>query len=465
MSLEDSLYPLLRMYENAPQRLKSLIGGAYSLVPKRLKYGRAYNDFIQLCHLEDEEGISEGSSYVLEALKSVAHSALDCPFYRNKLSNVDIHLISSPVELLSHFPLLSKNEMLERGEELVSLSAKPQDKMKMTSGGSTGEPVGFYLQKGISRPKEQAFLEAQWRRFGYMPGHRVAIIRGTVVDARSQGNISSYDAARGWLTLSSYHITLERVAEYVAELNSFKPKHIHAYPSSALMLAQCMEEAGLKLDFQPLSLLCGSEKLTVPARRYLERFFQAPICHWYGHSERAVFAGCKQGDDRLFPWRTYGYMEFGPVDDEGMREIIATGFHNQVMPLIRYCTGDRARVEETPDGPVILEIAGRTHEFLVSGTGRRVSLTAINMHDDIFEGLRGVQFFQEEKGVVELRYVPSLDWHQSREHVVHAGVMAKLGDDFSLTLSACESLEKTAAGKHKWLVTNLISGSRMDLVL
>jgi len=42
--------------------------------------------------------------------------------------------------------------------------------------------VGFYLQKGVSRPKEQAFLEAVWKRAGYFEGARLAVIRGQVTE-------------------------------------------------------------------------------------------------------------------------------------------------------------------------------------------------------------------------------------------------------------------------------------------
>jgi phenylacetate-CoA ligase len=138
-----------------------------------------------------------------------------------------------------------------------------------------------------------------------------------------------------------------------------------------------------------------------------------------------------------------------------MCEIIGTSFHNKIMPLIRYCTGDRARVEHTAQGPVIHEIAGRDYEFLVSKIGRRISLTALNMHDEIFDGLMAVQFYQERLGTVELRYQPGPQWHSSREDSIRAGLHRKLGDDFSLELRSCTELEKTRSGKHKWLISYL----------
>jgi phenylacetate-CoA ligase len=38
---------------------------------------------------------------------------------------------------------------------------------------------------------------------------------------------------------------------------------------------------------------------------------------------------------------------------------------------------------------------------------------------------------------------------------MRAGLLKKLGDDFTLTLHEVKEVEKTSAGKHKWLVTRV----------
>jgi phenylacetate-coenzyme A ligase PaaK-like adenylate-forming protein len=223
---------------------------------------------------------------------------------------------------------------------MVNPEFTAKQRLYITTGGSSGVPVGFYLHKGVSRPKEQAYLEAQWSRRGYRVGDRVAVIRGGVTSSKARGGISYYDATRNWLILSSYHLTPERLPEYVAALNRFRPQHLHAYPSAALMLARGLEQAGLKLDFPLTSLLCGSEKLTAESQQHLEQFFGARVCHWYGHSERVVLAAQGRTSNHLHFWPTYGFVEFGEANADGHREIIGTSFHNHVMPLIRYRTGD-----------------------------------------------------------------------------------------------------------------------------
>ena len=103
----------------------------------------------------------------------------------------------------------------------------------------------------------------------------------------------------------------------------------------------------------------------------------------------------------------------------------------------------------------VSEIAGREHEFLVSGSGRKISLTAFNMHDAVFDELYAVQFYQERPGFAEFRYVAGPKFQASRIPAIEGGIRRKLGDDFQVELKAVREVEKTSAGKHKWLVSRL----------
>jgi len=309
----------------------------------------------------------------------------------------------------------------------------------MTPGGSTGVPVGFYLQRGVSRPKEQAFLEAMWRRAGYFDGARVAVIRGQAINSHAEGRIASYDATRDWLMLSSYHLTPARMPEYLEALEKFQPDFLHAYPSAALQLAGYLDRFGHTWRSPLRGLLCGSERLTLPQKRLLERVFQCRVYRWYGHSERVVLAGEGARSELFYFFPQYGFVEFGPPNEEGLREFIGTSFHNLVMPLVRYRTGDYVRLAE-PESlssleypwPAAVDVAGREQEFLISATGRRISLTAFNMHDAVFDDLYAVQFYQDQPGVAEFRYVAGPQFHASRLPHIEQRTRQKLGDDFQI---------------------------------
>lgn len=450
MSLEDKLYPLLAVYESLPESARRAIGWGWRCLPERVRLGESYVSFREL--IEDslswsKERIAEHQREQLAA--TISRARKECPFYRERL----------PSDVLEELPFITKAELQTHRDAMVSESYDARQRLYITTGGSTGVPVGFYLQKGVSRPKEQAFLEAQWRRAGYEPGMRLAVIRGQVTDQKASGSIARYDATRNWLMLSSYHLTSERLPEYLAAVERFQPDLLHAYPSAALQLAEFLEQNRQSWRTPLRGLLCGSERLNPPQKRLLERVFGCRVYRWYGHSERVVLAGEGNRSELFYFWPTYGFVEFGEPDPEGFREVIGTSFHNHAMPLIRYRTGDfvklaTAEPREFP-WPAVSEVAGREQEFLVARGGRRISLTAFNMHDAVFDDLYAVQFFQAEPGVAELRYVAGPGFHTSRLDAIRRAVARKLGDDFAFELKAVAETEKTSRGKHKWLVSRL----------
>lgn len=460
MPIEDQLYPLRRYYEAAPQIVKTGLGQIYRHLPANWRYGKSYQKFSREALESERWDVETRTAYQTEALKESLSAAAQCPFYQQRFRECGVE--PSRFQSLSDlgmYPLLSKEDLVLNRDAMVNPTMAGSSRLRMTTGGSSGVPVDFYLQKGVSRAKEQAYLEAQWRRRGYKMGEATAVIRGAVTSRHSEGRISYRDTFRNWLILSSYHLSPERLPEYLEALNRFKPRHLHAYPSAALMLARAMQEVGAKLEFELKSILCGSEKLSSESQAFLEQHFQAPVFHWYGHAERVVLAGQGKQSDHLYFWPGYGYVEFGEPNAMGQCEVIGTSFHNVVMPLIRYRTGDFVKLPEKLEAELpmveVAAVVGREYEFLVSGKGRRVSLTAINMHDGLFEGLMAVQFFQAEKGEIEFRYQPSTKWNANRLKGIQEGLRIKLGEDFLLRMSEVREVTKTAGGKHCWLVSEL----------
>ncbi len=462
MSLEDTLYPLLRYYEKAPASLRNAAGALYRTLPARWRYGPHYAEFKFLARALETADPDEIRTVQFEQLKLVlAEAAAHCPWYARQFAEAgfDPAKMNRP-EDFADCPTTEKSTLQDHLPDLASRRFSERQRIYITTGGSTGVPVGFYLHQGVSRPKEQAYLETMWERAGYTDRARVAVIRGHVTSPSAKGRIAHRDATRGWLMLSSYHLTDERMPEYLEALEQYRPEFIHAYPSAALQIAEYLVKTGTAWRTPIRSFLCGSEQLTLNQKRLLETVFGCGVYRWYGHAERVVLAGEGRQSPLLYFFPTYGYVEFGPPDEDGLQEIIGTSFHNLVMPLIRYRTGDYVRLaprnapREFP-WPAASEIAGRGQEFLVSATGRKISLTAFNMHDAVFDHLYAVQFKQDEPGRAEFRYIPAPAFDARQRERILKRIREKLGDDFEVELKAVDEVEKTARGKHKWLVSSL----------
>jgi phenylacetate-CoA ligase len=465
MSLEDKLYPFLALYDRFPDGLKWGLGFSYRQLPQSFRRGKHYGRFRALVEEAEAWSEKEIQEYQFQQLRKTLEVATHhCPFYQRRFAEAgfDPDKLQSPDDL-KNAPLLEKIDLIKHREEMASRAMPPSKRLYLTTGGTTGEPVGFYLEKGIGRAKEQAFMEAMWKRGGFFDGARMAMLRGHVTSTKADGKISSYDATRDWLVLSSYHLTLDRLPLYLEKLERFKPDLLYTFASTALQLAEYLEASGNEWHLPLKGVLCSSERLTVPQQRIIERVFKAKCYTWYGHTERVVLAAWGRKSPLYYFHPAYGYVEFGAPDGEGLREVIGTTFDNMAMPLIRYRTGDYVRLLE--DGTVpkeypwiaATEIAGREQEFVYSGTGRKISLATFNMHDDIFDDLYSVQFYQDKPGKIHLRYMPGPQFSTARLPRIEAGLRRKLGDDFELVLENVPEVEKTPRGKHKWLVSKINS--------
>lgn len=93
---------------------------------------------------------------------------------------------------------------------------------------------------------------------------------------------------------------------------------------------------------------------------------------------------------------SYGYCEV--IDDNGIPskkgQIVATGFLNYAMPLIRYKTGDVGSLDDCDCAcnrhyQIIKKIEGRWHQDgLINSDNAFVSLTALNIHSEQFNKVK-----------------------------------------------------------------------------
>ena len=377
-----------KVYRKLPKSVQYAARYAYSTIPLPIRYGKVFwetYNFLPESQWWSREQLEE---YQLEQLSKLLHHAYEnVPYYHRifderGLKPKDIQDFKD----LQKLPYLTKEIIQENLPDLVARNY-PRSKLQyVTTGGSTGIPLGFYLENGVSNAKEWAFMLTQWNRVGFKIGDRCVVLRGNVVESASKGKFWEYDPVNKNLILSSYHLTDENMPKYIQKIKKFKPDFIQAYPSAITILAKFMKENDIKPFPTIKAILCGSENLYSWQRELLEDVFQCRVYSWYGHAEQAVLAGeCEKNTYyHIFP--EYGFVEIigndgKPVTDENeMGEIVATGFNNFAMPFIRYRTMDLAVCSNSKcscgrNYALLKRVEGRLQEFILSKTGNLMPLT------------------------------------------------------------------------------------------
>lgn len=399
--------------------------------------------------------------------KLIDHAYENVPYYRNifndrNLMPEDINDLSD----LNKIPFLTKEIIRDNLEDLKAKNY-PKEKFEyVTTGGSTGIPLGFYYERGVSRAIEWAFMKSLWDRVGFRFRDKCVVLRGNIVESSDEGRFWKTGFFGRWLILSTYHMTDDNLWAYIEKIDEFKPRFIQAYASAITILATFMKENGIKPFPTVQAILCGSENLYPWQREMIGDIFKCRVFSWYGNSEQTVLAGeCECGSYyHIMP--EYGIAELigsdgRPVTEEGViGEVVTTGLNNYVFPLIRYRTMDLASLYKSKcscgrDHITLERVEGRLQEFVVTGEGRLISMVAINMHSDVFDNVKQFQFYQEKAGELVLNIVRKESYDERDTNYIKKELHKKLGKDVDLDVKFVDNIPRTKSGKYRFLIQKI----------
>jgi phenylacetate-CoA ligase len=360
---------------------------------------------------------------------------------------------------------MTKPLINERADELTASSPGREagPPRPRSTGGSTGENLWFLLDRETSdRRRAAGRLTELWD--GVVPGTRTATIWGAALDARPSFASRWFDRLTGRLFLSAYGVSDERLGEYLARLERFRPEVIVSYPSILLHLARragadrC-RRLGVRL------LYTSSEALYEPVRGELQELFGAPVRNRYACREFGMVASdCPEGgglhacDMRL-------WIEIEPAaDPNSPGELLITDLDNLTMPFVRYRVGDRAR----PAGAGghgcgrpwsrLAEVEGRSLDVVVTPDGRAFGgtfFTLVLRTDD--RAVAEFQVVQPQVDRLSVRIVPGPGWSPARKDEL-AGRLAGPLRGVSIEVEEVDEIPRLPSGKRRFVVSHVGRG-------
>ena len=401
-----------------------------------------------------------------ELQRLVRHAADHVPYYRERFAalGVDPADVRTPDDL-ERLPFLDRATAAANVERLLADNIPRRRRLYQTTGGTSGRPMPLYADRRVSLQRDRAFWDLCLERAGWRAGEPMVVLRNTVLPGNQ---LWDYNPRTRLLSLDPFKLTPATVRRYVDAVVSARIAYLHTYPSAACTLLALLRHVGDTRRL-PFRVICASSENIYPGQReFIEEGFGARLFSWYGHSERLVLAcECEHRPDyHVFP--EYGILEL--VDEQGRTirepgvrgELVGTGFSNDVMPLLRYRTGDYAeyaREQNCSCGrrhPLITAVAGRwLQEMIVRPDGGLVSITALNLHSDAFDHVWQFQFHQAERGRLTLRVVPKGTYSAADAGRIRAALRPKLGLGIVLRIETVSEIARTPGGKHRFLVQEL----------
>lgn len=397
----------------------------------------------------------------------IKHAYENVPFYRKMLDERGL----KPKDIqdfkdMKQLPIITKNDIRANLKDVIARNFPVHAIEFSSTGGSTGDPLGFYVEKDVTEAREYAFIKTLWDRVGCNFTDKIVVLRGHPYTV-PEGKLWRHSFAGRWLILSSFHLDDNTIPLYIKKLEEFKPKCIYAYPSSAFIFAQYVKSNKMNLRINLKAVLLASEEVYPFQRKLLEDTLGARVFTWYGQSEKVILAGeCEQSDYlHIFP--EYGITEV--VDEKG-RDVdygkagmtVGTGFINYAMPLIRYFPEDLAILSDKKcscgrEYPLVERVIGRTQNFVIAKNRSLIPLTALifGQHFKAFLNIKQLQVVQEKVGEIKLRIVKNLRYSSKDEKELYEKVKSVVNEYLDIYFEYCVEIPRTRAGKHKFLIQKL----------
>jgi len=426
-----------------------------------------YN-FLQESQWWSREKLEE---HQMQQLRRLLHHAYEnVPYYRRVFDERGLKPRDvQDFDDLRKLPYLTKAIIRGNLLDLIALNYPKSRIQYATSGGSSGIPLEFCSERGVTGSKERAFMTALWNRVGFKIGDRCVVLRGDVVQSASKGKFWEYDPADKNLILSSYHMTDETLPDYIAKIRTFRPDCIQAYPSVITVLASLMKKRNIGAFPTVKVILCGSENLYPWQRELLEEVMKCRVFSWYGHSERAALAGECEVSTYYHVFPEYGYLELisnggnEVTGDAEIGEIVATGFNNFVCPFIRYRTMDltaalNVKCKCGRNYRLLKRIKGRLQEFFVDKTGSLITFTCAHKALwNVKDRINAYQYVQNEPGKVLLKIDAKSRFSTSDVGSVKRTFL-RFYPRFNIEIRFVHHIPRTKSGKFRFLIQKLPIG-------
>jgi phenylacetate-CoA ligase len=391
----------------------------------------------------------------------VSHSYRTVPFYRDLMDQLGIKPDSiRTVDDIKLFPILSKKQLREAGDTIISKRYPKSILRAARTGGSTGTPMRVY-RNWSAVGNEHAFVRRQWDWAGLSLKDRCAILMSRVVvePDKKNGHLYAYDPAMKELILSTYHLSKETASHYAQAIKRFNVKAIVGYPSAVSFLAKICLDTGIELNLK--AAFTTSEAITPHMKRSIAHAFQCKVFDFYGSAERVCYIHtCEKGSYHIIP--EYGLTELVELPGWNGKQckVVATGFWNLAMPLIRYDTGDIVTKSDKPCScgrqfDVVESIDGREGDVIITPSGSRLGVTLIIQLLYVICGAAHIaesQVIQDASDHLTIEYVPTEKFTINNLERFQYRISKYLPSELKFDLKKVRSVKRTQSGKLRPLV-------------
>ncbi len=388
------------------------------------------------------------------------------PYYRDLFDQAgfDPQKVQS-IDALQALPLLTKANIRTHQADLKAADHGPL--ARYNTGGSSGEPLVFFIGKG----RTSHDVGAKWRAtrwWGVDIGDTEMVVWGSPIELGAQDRLRRMrDGLMRSHLLPAFEMSEANLDGYVASIRRTRPKMLFGYPSALTHIARHAAQRGIDMtDLGIRVAFVTSERLYDEQREVIGRGFGCRVANGYGGRDAGFIAHeCPAGGMHLMAEDIVVELvdAMGQVVPTGTAgEIVVTHLGTRDFPFVRYRTGDVAVMDDRSCAcgrglPMLKEIQGRTTDFVVAADGTVMhGLALIYILRDL-AGLKAFKVIQDSRELTRVLLVTEAGFAPESTALIVKGFQQRLGTDVAVEVALVDDIAPEPSGKFRYIVSHALA--------
>ncbi len=397
----------------------------------------------------------------------VWHAYETTAFWRERLHSAGV----APNEIgdvddLPLLPLLTKQDLRDRVEDMLSCAYDRAKLSRKSTSGSTGTSVSVFVHDERQQWTRGCVLRSdEWS--GWRLGERVAALWGNPEYLKYgwRGRLRNALLDRT-VFLDTLKMDEAAMARFADALVRRPPSLLFGHAHSLHLFAEYLKLKCPNATIRPHGVISTAMVLHDWERQTIEDVFHCKVTNRYGCEEVGLIACECERHAGLHINADCVYLEVLRPDGTPCRPgepgmIVVTDLVNRAMPTIRYQVGDMGVLSDRqcPCGrglPLLERLEGRVADYVVTRRGELISGISLTENFAVMApGVAQLQIVQEEVDRFVFRIVQGADFGPKSLEAIGRLVAERFGPETRYECEYVDRIPQEPSGKYRFCISKV----------
>lgn len=367
---------------------------------------------------------------------------------------------SDPYAWLASFPLLTKDDLREKSDELLSESKERLT--KVSSSGSSGISSSVYMNS-----EDLSYLRGGLVHWWEWTGYKMGSLLVQTGITPERGFLKTIkDKLFRTIYINAFTHSEEQLRALCNKLEKRENYYMAGYASSLQVIAEYANHNNYEIRLKGVISL--GDKLFSHYRKNITETFHCKVYDTYGSAE-GFLIGAEDDLQHMYILSPQTYVEIldndnNPLPDGEMGNIVVTRLDGYAMPLIRYKIGDIGSLlprDEYPGSrkynyPLLKSIIGRNTDIVITTSGKKLVVHSFTGVFEYISEIRQFKVIQHNTNGILIEYIKADGFTDSVLDKVVSELQKHIQEpSFNIQFKEVQHIAPTNSGKPQIIESHL----------